>query len=183
MLRMNKPSLLPHRLAAAAGLLLVLGSSVAHALEPRTWVILDGRVIEAELKKVSGAQVTLLDKDNRQVVLDKSQVSIGDLDYIKENSPEDKSSGFVARSGPAPALPNPAKSAKIDPKTFVKAPGTFSINAGEPFQVLETPHFKIMYNKPADPGDLAELAERLWLDTAFFHSTFAQKFRQRKMAI
>ena len=164
--------------------LCALGVTPARALEPRTWVVIDGRTVEAELKKVSGDQVTLLDGQSRQIVLTKSMLSFGDLDYIKENSPEQKASGgFAPTSTMKPALPNPAKLARVDPKTFTKSPDVFSIEIGEPFQVLETPHFKVMYIKPADPGDVAELAERLWVDTAFFHSSFGQKFRQRKMAI
>ena len=31
------------------------------ALEPRTWIILDGRIIQAELQKVSGSLVSILD--------------------------------------------------------------------------------------------------------------------------
>jgi hypothetical protein len=175
---------LPSRNVVFAVLALsALGPTAARALEPRTWVIIDGRTVEAELKSVSGERVTLLDGESRQIVLDKSMLSFGDLDYIKENSPVDKSSGLLGKPSVKPALPNPAKLAKIDTKTFTKPTGTFSIEVGEPFQVLETPHFKVMYIKPAEPGDVAELAERLWIDTAFFHSSFGQKFRQRKMAL
>jgi hypothetical protein len=51
------------------------------------------------------------------------------------------------------------------------------------YKVCETPHFKIHYIPPAEPLDVAELAERLWIDTAFFHAAFADKWRDRKMAI
>ncbi len=180
---MKQSSLPSWKVVFAVGALCSTVLPLARALEPRTWVIIDGRTVEAELKKVSGDQVTLLDGQSRQIVLTKSMLSFGDLDYIKENSPEDKSSGFTAKSMVKPVLPNPAKQAKIDAKTFSKAQGVFAIDVGEPFQILETPHFKVMYIKPADPGDVAELAERLWIDTAFFHSSFGQKFRQRKMAI
>lgn len=176
-------SLMPGVHLAVAGIVFCLCSTALRALEPRTWVIIDGRTVEAELKGVSGTQVTLLDTENRRINLDKSMLSFGDIDYINENSPPDKSSGFVPHSSSPPPLPNPAKQARIDPKLFVKNANTFSIDAYEPFQVLETPHFKIMYGKPVEPGDMAELAERLWVDTAFFHSTFGQKFRQRKMAV
>jgi hypothetical protein len=180
---MKQFSLLFRKVVFVVSALCAFEPGAALALEPRTWVIIDGRTVEAELKKVSGDQVILLDGQSRQVVLTKSMLSFGDLDYIKENSPEEKASGFAARATAKPALPNPAKQARIDPKTFVKVEGTFSIEAGEPFLVMETPHFKVMYIKPAEPGDVAELAERLWIDTAFFHSSFGQKFRQRKMAI
>jgi len=180
---MKQSSLPSRKVVFAVSALCALGLTAVQALEPRTWVTIDGRMVEAELKKVSGDQVILLDGQSRQIVLTKAMLSFGDLDYIKENSPEEKASGFAAKSMVKPALPNPAKQAKIDPKVFTKAQGTFSIGAGEPFQILETPHFKVMYIKPAEPGDAAELAERLWIDTAFFHSSFGQKFRQRKMAI
>lgn len=40
-----------------------------------------------------------------------------------------------------------------------------------------------MYLKPADPMGVAELAERMWVDAAFFHSTFIPKWNDRKMGI
>ena len=79
-------------------------------------------------------------------------------------------------------LPNPAKEVKIDTKTFKQEAGDFKVNE-RTYRVCETPHFKVLYMKPTDPMDIAELAERLWIDTAFFHSTFIPKWVDRKMAI
>jgi hypothetical protein len=142
---------------------------------------MDGRVVEAELQKVSGSLVSLLDTTGKQVQVDKSWLSIGDNEYIKEYFPEAKaSSGFTTSA--AVQLPQPAKTAKIDTKTFTLKAGTFSLPT-DTYDVMETPHFKVMYQKPVDPRDVGELAERLWLDAAFFHATFPQKFRKDKMAI
>jgi hypothetical protein len=169
----------PVRIALAA--LAVSLAPPLLALEPRTWIILDGRVIEAELQKVSGNLVSLLDTTGRQVQLDKSYLSIGDNEYINEYFPAAKtSSGFSTAA--AVQLPQPAKTAKIDTKVFTLKAGTFSL-PGDSFDIMETPHFKVMYQKPIDPRDAGELAERLWLDAAFFHATFTQKFRKDKMAI
>lgn len=153
--------------------------ATAQALEPRTWVIMDGRTIEGTLVKTQGNAVIILDSTSRQLQLDKSWLSIGDNDYVKEFSPDTKT-GFAATQ--AVVLPAPAKLAKIDTKTFVKK-GTMMLPT-ETFEVLETPHFKVMSIKEAGIAqDVAELAERMWVDAAFFHSTFMQKFRMEKMGI
>ncbi len=164
----------------APGLVLALVSilTAAHALEPRTWVTMDGRMIEGTLVKAVGNAVFILDKDSRQVQLDKSWISVGDNDYVKEFAPETKA-GFSATQ--AVQLPLPAKTAKVDTKLFKKA-GRLEL-PGFYFDILETPHFKIMYAKGTAPEDMGELAERLWLDAAFFHGTFMQKFTSEKMGI
>ena len=164
----------------APGLLLALVTilSTAHALEPRTWVVMDGRTIEGTLVKTVGNAVVILDKDSRQVQLDKTWLSIGDNDYVKEFAPDAKA-GFATTQ--AIALPVPAKLAKVDQKTFKKA-GTLAIPAAT-FDILETAHFKIMHMKGAAADDMGELAERMWLDAACFHATFMQKFRTDKMGI
>lgn len=163
------------------GLIVALVSvfGTAHALEPRTWVIMDGRTIEGTLVKTQGNAVIILDANSRQLQLDKSWLSIGDNDYVKEFSPETKT-GFAATQ--AVALPAPAKLAKVDTKAFVKKGSITLPNAT--FDILETPHFKVMSVKGGSlADDVAELAERMWVDGAFFHSTFMQKFRSEKMAI
>ena len=166
---------------AVAALALPLLATQSFALEPRTWIVMDGRIVEGELQKVSGSLVSILDNMGRQVQLDKSWLSIGDNAYITENFPDAKASGGFA-SSTAVALPQPAKTAKIDPKTFKLAAGNFALPT-DSYDIMETPHFKVMYQKPVDPRDIGELAERLWLDAAFFHTTFTQKFRNQKMAI
>ncbi len=160
-------------------LTLVTLTATTHALEPRTWVVMDGRTVEGTLVKTQGNAVIILDKDSRQLQLDKSWLSIGDNDYVKEFAPDVKT-GFAATQ--AVALPVPAKLAKVDPKGFKKA-GVLSL-PNATFDVLETPHFKVMSSKGGSSvDDLAELAERMWVDGAFFHATFMQKFRSEKMAI
>lgn len=143
---------------------------------------MDGRILDGELQKVSGNMVSILDKAGRQVQLDKSWLSIGDNEYIRENFPDTKPvlSGFS--SSTAVALPQPARTAKIDPKTFKPDAGNFTLPT-DSYDILETPHFKVMYLKPFDPRDVGELAERLWLDAAFIHATLPQKFRTEKMAV
>ncbi len=165
----------------APGLIIALVSifATAHALEPRTWVVMDGRTIEGTLVKTQGNAVIILDKDSKQLQLDKSWLSIGDNDYVKEFSPEVKS-GFSATQ--AVALPVPAKLAKVDTKLFKPKAGTISIPAAT-FDILETPHFKVMYMKGGAAEDMGEIAERMWVDAAFFHATFMQTFGKEKMAI
>ncbi len=166
---------------ASAFLAVALLAPAAFSLEPRTWIVYDGRIIEGELQKVSGSLVQILDNTGRPVQVDKSWLSIGDNEYIRENFPDAKTStGFSTTA--AVQLPQPAKTAKIDTKLFKMNAGTFQI-ADDAYDILETPHFKVMYQKPVDPRDTGELAERLWLDAAFFHATFTQKFRTEKMAI
>lgn len=170
-------------LLAAGVALFALPVFNSTALEPRTWLSIDGRMIEAELIRPLGDSVELRDKDGRVIKVPKSQLSFGDLDYVEENAPADKT---AATLGSKPAgkvkLPNPAKEVKIDTKTFKKEAGDFKVNE-RTYRVCETPHFKVLYMKPTDPMDIAELAERLWIDTAFFHSTFIPKWVDRKMAI
>ncbi len=158
----------------AAGLLI----ASAYGLDPQTWIVIDGRIVEGELQKVSGNLVTILGKDGKQLQLDKASLSIGNNEYIKEHFPEPKS---LLTSTTSTRLPEPAKLAKIDTKTF-KAGGIFHI-LDETWEVLETPHFKVMFQKPVDPVDTAELAERMWFDAAYVHSTFPSKFTGVKMAI
>ena len=150
----------------------------AHALEPRTWIVIDGRTVDGELQKVSGNLITILDKDGKQLQLDKSALSIGDNEYIKEYFPDAKA---VLGGAVVAHLPEPAKLAKIDPKTF-KPGGVFHM-VEETWDVLETPHFKVMFQKPVEPKDTAELAERMWFDAAYVHATLPNKFNGVKMAI
>jgi hypothetical protein len=167
------------RTLATAAVMLTLAST-ASALEPRTWVVLDGRLIEGELQAVSGNLATILDKDGKKINLDKSFLSIGDNAYIKENFPDAKA-GFSAQQGVV--MPMPAKMAKIDNRTFKATGETFSLPVGA-FDVLETPHFKVMYQKPVDPKYVGELAERMWFDAAYVHEKFPQLFATgQKMAI
>jgi hypothetical protein len=179
---MNKHSLRFSALLVAAAGLLALPVPQAFALEMRHWLKIDGTMFEAEFVRQVGEKVQLRDKDGRNVELLKTQLSFGDLDYIAENAPPDKTIKSLGSSGPKPKLPNPAREVKVDRKTFKKEAGDFKINS-RTYRVCETPHFKIMYMKPTDPLDIGELAERLWVDTAFFHSTFIGKWTDRKMGI
>lgn len=153
----------------------------AFALEPRTWISLDGRTIDAELIKVEGDIVELKNKENTILKLPKLSLSFGDLDYIAEFAPEEKKNPFAKPAAKA-KLPNPAKEMKFVSKNVKKDVGEIKLGAVS-FRVAESPRFKILYSKGVDPGDTAELAERLWHDTAFFHSTFAAKFKSHRHAI
>ncbi len=172
---------LPVIMAAAAMLWLPVPS--ASALEMRTWLSVDGRMLEAELVRQVGSDVELRDKDGKPIKIARSSLSFGDLDYIEENAPADTAPKALGSAPTAKVkLPNPAKDVKIDTKLFKKESGDFKINS-RTYRVCETPHFKVMYMRPVDPMDMAELAERLWVDTAFFHSTFIPKWQDRKMGI
>jgi hypothetical protein len=168
---------------AGAALLLAMMMPTG-AAEPRTWISIDGRMIEAELLRRLGADVELRDKDGRISKVPMTSLSFADQDYVNEFAPEDKTKSLAGSTptGAKPKLPNPAKDAKLDTKVYNKAAGLFKVN-DRSYNVCETPHFKVLFMKPVDPMDVAELAERLWLDTAFFHSTFTQKWKDRKMAI
>ena len=155
----------------------------ASALEMRTWLSIDGKLVEAELVRVLGDKVELRKKDGAVIQVPKSALSFGDLDYVAENAPADKTKAALGSgTGPKPKLPNPAKDVKIDSRSFKKEAGDFKINS-RTYRICETPHFKIMYMRPTDPMGIAELAERLWVDTAFFHSTFIPKWNGRRMGI
>lgn len=173
-------------LAGCVSVALISGSfaPTAAAAEARTWISLDGRTLEAELVRRLGPEVELRDADGRVFKVALSALSFGDQEYINEFAPEDKTKSLAPLGGGTakPKLPNPAREAKIDTKGYKKDAGTFPVN-NHTYSVCETPHFKILYIKPMDPMDVAELAERLWLDTAFFHSTFAAKWKDRKMAV
>lgn len=179
---MNKHSLRLSALLIAGAVLLGLPLPHASALEMRPWLKIDGTMFDAIFVRQVGEKIQLSDKDGRPVELLRSQLSFGDLDYIAENAPPDKTIKSLGGTGPKPKLPNPAKEVKVDRKLYKKEAGDFKINS-RTYRVCETPHFKVMYLKPADPVDMAELAERLWVDTAFFHSTYIGKWVDRKMAI
>ena len=179
---MKKHSLRLSALILAGAALLWLPQTVS-ALEMRPWLKIDGTIIEAEFVRQVGMDVELRDKDGRVQKISNAQLSFGDLDYIAENAPPDRTIKALGSSGGAkPPLPNPAKTVKVDSKTFKKEAGDFKINS-RTYRVCETPHFKVMYMKPTDPTEVAELAERLWVDAAFFHSTFIPKWNDRKMGI
>lgn len=176
-----KSPILPVRWLRLAGAALLAVPCAAPALEPRTWISLDGRSIDAELVRTEGDLVELKDKTGTTLKIPKSSLSFGDLDYIAEYAPAEKKSGL----GSAPVkvkLPNPAKEMKYSSKTVKKDVGELVLGDAT-FRICETPHFKIFYSKGVDPGDTAELAERLWHDTAFFHGSFAGKFKDRRMGI
>lgn len=138
-------------------------------------------MFEATLIKVVGPEVELQTLDGKSMRVPKLKLSYGDQEYIRENSPPDKGSSLA----PKPAnekIPVPAKAVKFDRKTVNREAGWFTIRT-QNYRVCETPHFKVLYLKPADPTAMAELAERLWIDTAFFHGTFAPRWHDRKMAI
>lgn len=159
--------------------LLGLGVLGAGAYEVRTWTNADGRTIQAELISFDGTNVTVKDTNGRRFSFAKTKLSQADLAYLKEYA-NATPSPFGDKSADV-KVSNPAKEAKIDAKSFKEA-GEFEIPQGK-FLVLETPHFKIMHTKGAKPDDLAELAERMWLDAAFFHTGFARFFQDRRMAI
>lgn len=156
--------------------------SSALALEPRTWVLVDGRVIEGTLENVQGNLTKILLNDGKQVQLDRTFLSIGDNEYIKENFPDAKPPQIGMGSNTTNQVPLPGKLAKIDQKTFKMGAGTFQMS--ETWDIMETTHFKVMYQKPVDPRDCGELAERMWVDAAYIHATFPSKFvNGQKMAI
>jgi len=177
---MKKLSLHLSALLTAGAALFLVPVPHAVALEMRSWLKIDGNIFEAELVRRLGDDIELRDKNGKIIKLARTQLSFGDLDYVEENAPADKSATVLGAA--KPKLPNPAKEVKIDTKLFKKEAGDFKINS-RTYRVCETPHFKVMYMKPADPMGAAELAERLWIDTAFFHSTFIPKWHERKLAI
>ena len=164
------------------GAALIALATAAPALEPRTWISLDGRTIDAELIKTEGDIVELKDKENRILKVPKSSLSFGDLDYLAEYAPDEKAGSLGSKPTPPPKIPNPAKEMKFNNKLVKKDAGEMKLG-GLAMKFYETPHFKILYSKGVDPSDTAEQAERLWHTTAFFHGSFAGKFKDRRMAI
>ncbi len=178
---MNRPHF-PVRQLLLTGALLLVAAVSAPALEPRTWISLDGRTIDAELIRTDGEMVELKDKEGRTLKVPKLSLSFGDNDYIAEFAPDEKNNALGAKPAGKVKVPNPAKEMKFSPKLIKKEAGELKLG-GATFRICETPRFKILYSKGLDPMDTAELAERLWHDTAFFHASFAGKFKDRRMAI
>ncbi len=172
----------PSRRLLLTGVAFLAFASISPALEPRTWISLDGRTLDAELIKTEGDIVELKDKEGRTLKVPKSSLSFGDHDYIAEYGPAEKANSLGAKPAAKAKVPNPAKEMKFSNKTIKKDAGELKLG-GAVFKVCETPRFKILYSKGVDPMDTAELAERLWHDTAFFHASFAGKFKDRRMAI
>ena len=156
--------------------------TISPALEPRTWISLDGRTLDAELIKTEGEIVELKDKEGRILKIPKLSLSFGDLDYIAEYAPQQKSGALGAKPPSNVRIPNPAKEMKFSNKTVKKEAGKLKLG-GLTLGYCETPHFKVLYSKGIDPMDTAEQAERFWHDTAFFHGSFAGKFKDRRMAL
>ncbi len=182
----------PIFLVAAA--VLVWGISPASAQEMRTWTSVDGKTVQAAFVSFDGTTVVLRGAGGQSYAFNKEKLSQRDLLYLLENptaapapapAPATTTTTTTTTKSTSPSksgkVPNPAKDAKIDRKTFVAA-GTFEIPQAK-FDVLETPHFKIMHSPKAKPEEIAELAERLWLDTHYFHPTLAKKFEQHKKAV
>ena len=178
---MIQPHFPARRLLLTGALLLALAAD-SLALEPRTWISLDGRTIDAELIRTDGEMVELKDQEGRTLKVPKLSLSFGDNDYIAEFAPEEKKNALGAKPSSKVKVPNPAKEMKFSPKVIKKEAGELKLG-GATFRICETPRFKILYSKGLDPMDTAELAERLWHDTAFFHASFAGKFKDRRMAI
>ncbi len=171
----------PVRLILAVATL--AAATISHALEQRTWTSLDGRTLEAELVRADAEKVDLKDKTGRTFTVKRAQLSKADQDYLTEMAPKTGSLPFSGEKKPG-AVPNPAKEAKIDTKTFVKRTEVFKMEKpAHEFFVLETPHFLILHPEKVDAKDVGELAERVWLDMNFFHPTFGQKFKDRRMAV
>ena len=178
---METPTHFVFRQGFLSGLALITLSLSATALEPRTWISLDGRTMDAELIKTEGDIVELKDKENRTLKVPKSSLSFGDLDYIAEYAPEEKG-GSLGDKKVSVKIPIPAKEMKFNNKSLKKEAGELQIG-GLTMKFCETPHFKLFHSKGIDPTDSAEQAERMWHDTAFFHASFAGKFKDRRMAI
>jgi hypothetical protein len=156
--------------------ILVISSAIG--AESRTWIVTDGRVVVGTLQKVAGNTVFLVDGEGKVGQFERSTLSLGDNEVIKAAFPEGKAPmGGVVVS----RMPEPAKLAKIDTKAF-KGGGIFHLGT-ESWEVLETAHFKVIYQKPVDPKDVAELAERMWFDAAYVYPAFSSQFSGVKMAI
>lgn len=166
-----------HSLLAA---LLLLPSPAARAFDSRAWLAADGQMLEATFVRLLGDTAEVKAKDGRTLKLPKALLSIGDLDYLQSNAPQEKKPALGAATA-VTKIPSPAKAAKVDRKQF-KLAGELRI-AARTWKVYETPHFKLLHLPPAEPADLAELAERMWLDAAFFYAGFQEKWTGRKMAI
>lgn len=154
--------------------------TAAQAYEMRTWTNADGKTVEAELVSFDGEKVTIKNKAGKRFTFEKTKLSQNDLAYLDEYATV-KKDPFGSDGKKNVRVANPAMDAKIDKDTF-KEGGEFEIPDAK-FEILKTPHFKIMHTKKAKPDDLAELAERLWIDTAFFHQGFDRVFTDRKMAV
>ena len=136
---MKKLSLNLSALLTAGAALFLLPLPHAVALEMRTWLKIDGTMFEALLVRRLGDDIELQDKDGKPIKLAKTQLSFGDLDYVEENAPADKTAAKLGNplAGARPKLPNPAKEVKIDTKLFKKEAGDFKITS-RTYRVCET---------------------------------------------
>jgi hypothetical protein len=138
--------------------------------------------MEAELVRVDGEKVILKNKEGREITVPKLQLSISDNRYLAEFAPK-ATAPALGQSTAKPVLPNPGKDVKIDQKSFIKVKDKqFTIPECK-FDILETPHFLVLYPNKVEATDIGETAERIWLDAAFFQPGLAQKFKDRRMAI
>jgi hypothetical protein len=157
--------------------LCAVATGTAPAFESRLWITAEGQLIEGTLTRSVGDLVEVEGKERRITRLSRATLGPADAEYLDANAPQEKK----PLSAGAAKIPNPAKIAKVDRSQF-KVAGELKI-AVEPLQVCDTPHFRILFKDPSEPLDLAELAERIWLDAAFFYAGFREKWHDRKMAI
>ena len=151
----------------------VLLPASAAAPESRTWLSTNGTILEAALVRATFDSVELRAGDGRTLTIPRAQLSFGDNEFLNETAPKPGPAGDTGGK-PAAKLPNPGKEIKINIAAFKLKSGDIKI-LNRTWQVCETPHFKVMHQPPARPGDIGELAERLLFDTAFFHRSFLPK--------
>jgi hypothetical protein len=179
---MQIPVRLRHHIVAIPGAIVLLLSGGAHAFDSRAWLTADGKMTDATFVHLASDSVELKGKSGEMIRLPRALLSFGDVDYLKNNAPPEKVTFPFSKPATVEKLPNPAKEIAMDRKQIRMSAGEQVIGATT-FRVCETPHFKILYLPPAEPLDVGELAERLWIDTAFFHGSFMEKWRDRRMAI
>ena len=85
--------------SAGAAFFIGLGAMPVRGAEPRTWISLDGRTLEAELVRRMGPEVELRDGEGRVFKLALTALSFGDQDYVNEFAPEDKTKTLAPNYG------------------------------------------------------------------------------------
>lgn len=157
----------------------VLLLSFGQAAEMRTWMSRKGGTLDAQLGEVRGDQVTLINKDSKQIKLKIDDLSLADRQHLVEFGGAD---GSIITSG-KPGLVE--KETRIDSSAFKRVETQLAFPGGpqEGFELLETPHFLIATAGRVRPQALAETAERLWYGMAFQHMNFRADWGEKRMLI
>jgi len=134
----------------------------------RSWLTVDGQVSVCQFEKYAKAKVLLKDKDGKSVVIETKNLSVVDRLYLidEQDVPEKE-----LLEGHKDLVETRIKV----PRELLmkKEPVTFPYDGGEiTFNVIDTPHFKILSEDRLNPSEVGSYLEKLWFYQAYRNPIF-----------